>query len=125
MITWAPWLVSASDISGNEDSKQIRMPKFSRRPSGRMACSTRAPRPAIIFCAAARLIDDSHPSADRKGMYSPNGTRRVLVYACSMPPGPIRAATFDFWPDGLTASWLTSSWVRIEAESRWSPCRIA
>ena len=32
-----------------------------------------------IFCAAALLMLDSHPSADRNGMYSPNGTSLVLV----------------------------------------------
>jgi hypothetical protein len=32
-----------------------------------------------MFCGAARLIRVSQPSCDRNGMYSPNGTSRVLV----------------------------------------------
>src|SRR5260370_6506327 len=109
-------------MSGNEDSKQIRIRKLRRRPPGRTTCSTRAPLPVIILSGAARLMRDSHPSADGNGMSSPNGTSLVLVYVSSIPLGPTIAATLDFTPVGLTASWLTSSRVLIEEDRRWSLC---
>src|SRR5689334_16550749 len=61
-----------------------------------------------MFDAAARLILVSQPSCCRNGMYSPNGTSRVLMYWPRMPSGLTRTPTFSWpWP-GTVVSWLTS-----------------
>ncbi len=78
-MTWAPWSVSTRDMSGNADSKQMSGPMVRARPSGSVTRSTWAPSPGIMFSGAARLIAVSQDSAPRNGMYSPNGTSRVLV----------------------------------------------
>src|SRR5882724_4081673 len=57
--------------------------------------------------AAARLILVSQPSCCRNGMYSPNGTSRVLMYWPRMPAGLTSTPTFSWpWP-GTVVSWLT------------------
>src|SRR5271165_3194591 len=68
-----------------------------------------------MFDAAALLILVSQPSCCRNGMYSPNGTSRVLMYWPRMPVGLISTPTFSWpWP-GTVVSWLTSrsapSWL--------------
>src|SRR5690242_9658803 len=61
-----------------------------------------------MFDAAALLILVSQPSCCRNGMYSPNGTSRVLMYWPRMPSGLTRTPTFS-WPlPGTVVSWLTS-----------------
>ena len=70
-----------------------------------------------MLLAAAWLIPAIQPSAARSGMYSPNGTSRVLVYEPAMPCGPISSATLDRAPSGRDASWLTSTWAPVPAAS--------
>ena len=79
VITWAPCTVSTRDMSGKAASKQISTPSLSGRPPGSVAVITRAPPPGIMLLGAALLIFVSQPSCWRNGMYSPNGTSRVLV----------------------------------------------
>lgn len=78
-ISWAPCIVSTRDMSGKAASKQISTPSRSRRPPASAAVITRAPSPGIMLLCAALLIFVSQPSCCRNGMYSPNGTSRVLV----------------------------------------------
>src|SRR5580700_12282216 len=60
-----------------------------------------------MFDDAALLILVSQPSCCRNGMYSPNGTSRVLMYCPRMPVGLISTPTFSWpWP-GTVVSWLT------------------
>ena len=88
--------------------------------------------PGIMLDAAARLILVSQPSCCRNGMYSPNGTSRVLMYWPRMPVGLISTPTFS-WPlPGTVVSWLTrrsapssldsfsisASWTRFFARVR-------
>src|SRR6266702_2328833 len=65
--------------------------------------------------AAALLILVSQPSCCRNGMYSPNGTSRVLMYWPRMPAGPTSTPTFSWPRPGTLVSWLTSrsspSWL--------------
>ena len=78
-ISWAPLSVSTRDMSGNADSKQISTPIGSGRPCRSVAYSRCAPVPGTMFDDAALLILVSQPSCCRNGMYSPNGTSRVLM----------------------------------------------
>src|SRR5712691_9873595 len=103
-------------MSGNADSKQTSTPTCSERPPRSVACSRAAPVPAIMFCGAALLIFVSQPSSWRNGMYSPNGTSRVLTYVPSMPFAPISAATLVLPPAASSASWLTRICVPTDAD---------
>lgn len=66
-------------MSGNADSKQISGPTRSPFPPS-------APGSDIVTCRvprsrsspAARPMETTQPSAERAGMYSPNGTSRIL-----------------------------------------------
>src|SRR5689334_16735330 len=61
-----------------------------------------------MFDAAALLILVSQPSCCRNGMYSPNGTSRVLMYWPRMPSGLTSTPTFSCPLPGTVVSWLTS-----------------
>ena len=117
-MSWAPRPVSTRDMSGKADSKQISTPRGSGWPDRLVACRRCAPSPGTILLGAALLIRASQPSAARSGMYSPNGTSRVLVYEPAMPCGPISSATLDRAPSGRDASWLTSTSAPVAAASR-------
>ena len=71
--------MSTRDISGNADSKQISTPIGRGFPVLSVEYSRCAPVPGIMLDAAALLILVSQPSCWRNGMYSPNGTSRVLM----------------------------------------------
>jgi hypothetical protein len=66
-------------MSGKADSKQISTPMGMCCPLRAVVRITFAPDPGIMLVGAARLIFVSQPSCWRNGMYSPNGTSRVLV----------------------------------------------
>src|SRR5580700_6755442 len=131
-ISCAPLSVSTRDMSGNADSKQISTPIGKGLPVLSVGYSRCAPVPGIMLDAAALLILVSQPSCCRNGMYSPNGTSRVLMYCPRMPVGLISTPTFSWpWP-GTVVSWLTRrsapscldsasiscSWVRFLARVR-------
>src|SRR6266851_1000656 len=95
-------------MSGNADSKQISTPIGRGRPALSVAYIRCAPVPGIMLAGAALLILVSQPSCCRNGMYSPNGTSRVLMYWPRIPAGLISTPTFSWpWP-GTVVSWLTS-----------------
>src|SRR6266480_2676028 len=124
-MSWAPLSVLTRDMSGNADSKQISTPIGSGFPARSTGYSRCAPVPGIMLDAAARLILVSQPSCCRNGMYSPNGTSRVLMYWPRMPAGLTSTPTFSWpWP-GTVVSWLTStsapSWLaRDSILASWS-----
>src|SRR5689334_5081069 len=95
-------------MSGNADSKQMSTPTGSGRPARSSGYSRCAPVPGLMLDAAALLILVSQPSCCRNGMYSPNGTRRVLMYWPLMPDGPTSTPTFSCPLPGTAVSWLTS-----------------
>ena len=78
-MSCAPRSVSTRDMSGKADSKQISTPSGSGGPSRSVAWMRCAPSPGTMLLEAAWLIRAIQPSAPRSGMYSPNGTSRVLV----------------------------------------------
>src|SRR3984885_4514833 len=91
-------------MSGNADSKQISTPILSGLPSGVVVTvSVWAPAPGIMLLGAALLTSVSQPSGLRNGMYSPNGTSRVLTYRPWMPDGLTSTATFS-WPPAVVLS---------------------
>ena len=91
-------------MSGNADSKQISTPIVSGWPFGVVVTvSVWAPAPGIMLLDAALLMLVSQPSWLRNGMYSPNGTSRVLTYRPWMPAGLTSTATFS-WPPAVVLS---------------------
>jgi hypothetical protein len=68
-------------MSGKADSKQISTPTSTGgvAPLGLVTVSVRAPVPGVMFDEAALLMLVSQLSSSRNGMYSPNGTSRVLM----------------------------------------------
>src|ERR1700723_1272521 len=101
-------------MSGNADSKQMSTPIVSGLPFGVVVTvSVCAPAPGIMLLDAALLMLVSQPSWLRNGMYSPNGTSRVLTYRPWMPDGLTSTATFP-WPLALNSAVSDS-----EALTRW------
>lgn len=76
-MTCAPSRTSLRLMSGNAVSKQTSGPiRSPRAPSGRVITTWRSPRSRSS--PAALPTDVAHPSRERAGTYSPNGTRRIL-----------------------------------------------
>lgn len=61
-------------MSGNADSKQTIGPTLSPWPTSITTCS----EPCLRFSPAALPTEVAQPSSERKGMYSPKGTSRIL-----------------------------------------------
>lgn len=84
---WAPSRASRLLMSGNADSKQISGPMRSLSAPAREECTgdggsgtdiTTCRFPRSRSSPAALPTDVTQPSTERAGMYSPNGTRRIL-----------------------------------------------
>lgn len=111
-------------MSGNADSKQTSGP--TRRPSAPGTRIVTGPVPRSRSSPAARPIEVAQPMADRAGMYSPNGTSRILSYRSPVSPsGPTSTALLKMpvrpAPSVCRASTLTRTsapTVRDSAASR-------
>ena len=74
-------------MSGNAVSKHTSGPIRSPGPASITTCSV----PRLRSSPAALPTDVAQPSSERAGMYSPNGTSRILSYRSPVGPcGPTR-----------------------------------
>jgi hypothetical protein len=79
-ISCAPSATNCRNSPGKVFSKQIGVPTsvpFTSNTCTRLA-EENVPRPCRYRCV--------HPSAERHGMYSPNGTRWIFAYESTMEP---------------------------------------
>jgi hypothetical protein len=79
--------------------------------------------PGTRSSAAASVKSATQPKTGRSGMYSPNGTSRILSYHAAGPAAVIRTADLEIRPFGRRASTLTSTSVPAAAAAATSRSR--